>query len=118
LSLWHAYLPLEDAILHALGLQPTQSVILEKYQMLFKYARGHQCSAAAQYGFGLLPSNLCWQLVCCMTLWFNGWDPNSSMSKANTTPILSGTLTLIFATLLATVVYFTTHIVASGPGTR
>jgi hypothetical protein len=55
-------------------------------------------------------------IVCLVTYWFDGWDPNSSLSKANKTPIWSGTATLIFTTLEGTVTYVTTRLIASGPG--
>jgi hypothetical protein len=112
----HAYLPLEEVIGHALGLQPHGGVIAEKYQRLMNSTRGLSCLSDAKIQLDVPDSNHLCKLVCCLTYWFDGWDPNSSMSKANKTPIWSGTVTLIFGSLFGKVDFVTTRLVSSGPG--
>jgi hypothetical protein len=56
------------------------------------------------------------KLCCSLIFWFDGWDPNSSLCKANKTPIWSGTVTLIFSELDGAVLYVTTRLIANGPG--
>jgi hypothetical protein len=112
----HAYIPLKDIILHALGMQPATSIILEKYQRLVDSPIGCRCMKTAHNAFQVMPSNLVKKYVCFLTFWFDGWDPNSSLCKANKTPIWTGTVTLIFASLQGQVVFVTTRIIASGPG--
>ena len=112
----HAYVPLKDIILHALGMQPATSIILEKYQRLVDSPRGCSCLKTAHDAFQVMPSNVVKKYVCILTFWFDGWDPNSSLCKANKTPIWTGTVTLIFASLQGKVVFVTTRIIASGPG--
>jgi hypothetical protein len=116
LRLRHAYLPLEDAIGHALGLQPATSLVLEKYQRLMASHQGTLCLNTARQYFDSHSLDGSPSLVCGLTFWFDGWDPNSSMSKANKTPIWSGTVTMVFATLDGTIVFVTTRLLASGPG--
>jgi hypothetical protein len=73
----HAYLPLEEVIGHALGLQPPDGVILEKYQRLMSSTRGQRCLADAKMQLdGPSTSHLC-KLVCSLTYKLDGWDPNS-----------------------------------------
>jgi hypothetical protein len=112
----HAYLYLEDAMAHALGLQPTSSIILDKYQRLVNSSQGLVCLEGARQAYSALPQHGLDELVCMLTFWFDGWDPNSSLCKANKTPIWSGTVTMIFATLQGDVQYVTTRVVSSGPG--
>ena len=112
----HAYLPLEDAMGHALGLQPATSIVLDKYQRLMGSPQGQVCLDAARQIFLLHPLDSAKALVCGLTFWFDGWDPNSSMSKANKTPIWSGTVTMVFATLDGIIMFVTTRLLASGPG--
>jgi hypothetical protein len=112
----HAYLSLKDAIGHALGLQPAKCIILDKYQRLMNSAEGRNCLMSAKGAFAMAQPNGLQQIVCCLTFWFDGWDPNSSLTKANKSPIWSGTVTLIFATLEGSVRFVTTRLVASGPG--
>jgi hypothetical protein len=112
----HAYLALEEVIGHALGLQPADGVTLEKYQRLMNSPRGQRCLDDAKMRLDVPETNHLRKLVCCLTFWFDGWDPNSSMSKANKTPIWSGTATLIFGSLDGRVDFVTTRLVTSGPG--
>ncbi len=116
LGLRHAYLALEEVIGHALGLQPENAVVLEKYQRLINSERGRRCLAEANMKLDVPHANNLHKIVCCITYWFDGWDPNSSMSKANKTPIWSGTATLIFCSLVGCVHFVTTRLVTSGPG--
>jgi hypothetical protein len=112
----HAYLGLAEVIGHALGLQPAASVIIEKYQRLVNSPRGQQCLVEARSTLVLPTLFHLQKMVCMLTFWFDGWDPNSSMSKANKTPIWSGTVTLIFASMEGTVRFVTTRLAANGPG--
>lgn len=112
----HAYLPLDEVIGHALGLQPLNSVVLEKYQRLMRSVRGTQCLAASSFALDIPATRHLLKLSCCLTFWFDGWDPNSSLCKANKTPIWSGTVTLIVAELDGAVMYVTTRLIANGPG--
>ena len=116
ISLRHAYLPLEDAVGHALGLQAAHSVVLEKYQRLMVSPQGERSLQEARHYFASQPLDSPLSLVCGLTFWFDGWDPNSSMSKANKTPIWSGTVTMVFATLEGAIIFVTTRLLASGPG--
>ncbi len=116
LSTRHAYIPLAEVIGHALGLQPPTSVVLEKYQRLMRSVRGTQCLAEASFALDTPSTRHLRKLSCCLTFWFDGWDPNSSLCKANKTPIWSGTVTLIFADLDGAVRYVTTRLIANGPG--
>jgi hypothetical protein len=52
----HAYLPLEEIIGHALGLQPPNGVILEKYQRLMNSTCGQRCLADAKMQLDKPPS--------------------------------------------------------------
>jgi hypothetical protein len=112
----HAYIPLQDLIVHALGMQPASSIILEKYQRLVGSPKGRSCLWSAQKAFEAGPLTVLMRYVCFLMFWFDGWDPNSSLCKANKTPIWTGTVTLIFATLEGLVVFVTTRIITSGPG--
>jgi hypothetical protein len=116
LSARHAYLPLLEVIGHALGLHPPATIILEKYQRLLMSSRGTLCLAEASFALDLPPTRHILKLCCCLTFWFDGWDPNSSMCKANKTPIWSGTVTLIFSELDGAVLFVTTRLIANGPG--
>jgi hypothetical protein len=116
LGLRHAYLYLEDAIGHALAMQPLTSVVLGKYQRLVNSPKGQNCLAKARAAFRLLHSCPVTPMACLITYWFDGWDPNSSLCKANKTPIWSGTATLIFTSLAGKVTYVTTRLIANGPG--
>jgi hypothetical protein len=107
----HAYLPLEEVIGHSLGLQPHEGVIAEKYQRLMNSTRGISCLSDAKIQLDVPDTNHLRKLVCCLTYWLDGWDPNSSMSKANKTPIWSGTVTLIFGSLVGKVDFVTTRLV-------
>jgi hypothetical protein len=78
--------------------------------------RGQRCLADAKMQLDEPNTNHLRKHVCGLTYWFDGWDPNSSMSKANKTPIWSGTVTLIFGSLDGKVDFVTTRLVTSGPG--
>jgi hypothetical protein len=112
----HAFVDLVEAVGHALAMQPANTVVVDKYQRLMDSVQGRRCICDAQSHFVGEPVSQIPQLVCCLTFWFDGWDPNSSMTKANKTPIWSGTVTLIFATLQGKVIFAITQLVASGPG--
>ena len=113
----HAYyLPLAEVLGHTLGLQPPNAVILEKYQRLLREDRGTQCLAEASFALDVPPTRNLRKLCCSLIFWFDGWDPNSSLCKANKTPIWSGTATLIFSELDGAVLYVTTRLIANGPG--
>ena len=83
----HAYLELTEIMGHALGLQPAESIILKKYQRLVNSPRGQICWGDARARLVLPSVRHLNKIVCLLTYWFDGWDPNSSMSKANKSPI-------------------------------
>ena len=112
----HAFVDLEEVVGHALAMQPAYPVVADKYQRLINTVQGRQCICDAQAHFDQAPVSQIPQLVCCLTYWFDGWDPNSSMTKANKTPIWSRTVTVIFASLQGKVIFACTQLVASGPG--
>ena len=112
----HAYLGLSEIIGHALGLQPAVSVILEKYQRLVNSPCGQNCLTEANAILGAPTVSHLHKMICYLTFWFDGWDPNSSMTKANKSPIWSGTVTLIFVTTEGQVKFATTRLAANGPG--
>ena len=112
----HAFVDLVEVIGHALGMQPPNTVVNDKYQRLVHSVQGQKCLQEAQAHYDESRVTSLQRLVCCLTFWFDGWDPNSSMTKANKTPIWSGTATLIFTSLDGQVMFATTQLVASGPG--
>ena len=116
IGLRHAYVNVEEIIGHALGMEPSHENVTPKYQRLMDSAHGRKCLCDANTHFQLLPVTNMKRLICCLTFWFDGWDPNLSMTKANKTPIWSGTITLIFASLQGQVMLSVTKLVASGPG--
>jgi hypothetical protein len=73
----HAFVDLVEAVGHALAMQPANTVVADKYQRLMDSVQGRRCICDAQSHFVGEPVSQIPQLVCCLTFWFDGWDPNS-----------------------------------------